>query len=179
MTLSLHQAYIAKICAKTNSVPVQGFIAPTSRNILSTSTLQTLYISQVWPILDQVNGMVRAPHQTGHCDHLNIVQMRFLWLLGVRSGVQFIWLSRTLLTSSRSSRQPEEQPLTWFSYSRLSIAQWTVLNFCIGSTSTQAYLLEFVSCRPTQETNILLPTLTTSSCLVYYTWGTLLRAELY
>lgn len=41
--------HISKICAKANSV--LGFIACTSRNTLSLSTLKTLYISLVWPIL--------------------------------------------------------------------------------------------------------------------------------
>lgn len=63
MTPSLDQSVlIAKICARANSV--LEFIARTSRNTLTPSTLKTLYSSLVQPILEY-GFSVWAPHQAG------------------------------------------------------------------------------------------------------------------
>lgn len=125
---------MTKICAKANSV--LGFNARTLRNTLSPSTL---YISLVRPI--RSNGStVWELHQAGHYYHYNLVQRRFLQLLGVSIPM---WFCRTFLTSIRSSRfHSEEQPLTLFSSSRLSMALWTGLNFYIRLTSS--FLLELI-----------------------------------
>ncbi|XP_054282027.1 uncharacterized protein LOC128999491 [Macrosteles quadrilineatus] len=87
MTPSLDPGvHITKICAKANSL--LGFIARASRNALSPATLKTLYVTLVRPIVEY-GSTVWAPHQIGHCDHLNKVQRRFLRLVGVRSGIRY------------------------------------------------------------------------------------------
>lgn len=78
--------HIAKVCAKANSV--LGFITRMSRDTLSPDTLLTLYVTLVRPILEY-GSTVWAPYQVGHCDSLNMVQRRFLRLVGVRYGIRF------------------------------------------------------------------------------------------
>ncbi|XP_054281284.1 uncharacterized protein LOC128998953 [Macrosteles quadrilineatus] len=79
--------HIAKICSKVNSV--LGLIARSSRGSLSTASVKVLYNSLVRPILEYASP-VWSPYQVGHCNSLNMVQRRFLRLLGVRDGINYL-----------------------------------------------------------------------------------------
>lgn len=79
--------HIAKISSRANSV--LGLIARTSRNTFSPDALKTLYVALVRPILEY-GSVVWSPHQIGHSNSLDLVQKRFLRLLGVRSGARYI-----------------------------------------------------------------------------------------
>lgn len=79
--------HILKICAKANRV--LGLIARVSRNAFSPETLKCLYVTLVRPILEY-GSPIWAPHQIGHCCSLNHVEKRFLRLMGVRDGQNYL-----------------------------------------------------------------------------------------
>ncbi|XP_046658945.1 uncharacterized protein LOC124353134 [Homalodisca vitripennis] len=79
--------HISRICSKANSL--MGFLCRTSKDFQSPTTLTTLFKTLVCPILE-FSSVVWCPYLTGHIDTLERVQIRFLRLIGLRLGYQFL-----------------------------------------------------------------------------------------
>ncbi|XP_046661113.1 uncharacterized protein LOC124354586 [Homalodisca vitripennis] len=79
--------HISRKCSKANSL--MGFLCRTSKDFQSPTTLTTLFKTLVRPILE-FSSVVWCPYLTGHIDTLERVQIRFLRLIGLRLGYQFL-----------------------------------------------------------------------------------------
>lgn len=80
-------AHIQSACNK--AVKILGLIHRTSRYGLSISSIRTLYVSLVRPVLEY-SVVVWSPYQVGHRFILEGVQRRLLRMVGVRMGYRYL-----------------------------------------------------------------------------------------
>lgn len=79
--------HIRNICCRANRI--LGLIFRASRLGISNSSIRTLYLALVRPVLEY-SVIVWAPYQVGHCLELERVQKRLLRMVGVRLGYRYL-----------------------------------------------------------------------------------------
>ncbi|XP_046660241.1 uncharacterized protein LOC124354079 [Homalodisca vitripennis] len=80
-------AHISNVCGK--ALKTLGLVNRICRQGLSASSLKTLYVALVRPIMEY-SVVVWSPHQIGHCSSLDAVQRRFIRTIGVKLGYRYI-----------------------------------------------------------------------------------------
>uniref|UniRef100_A0A1B6FWX9 Reverse transcriptase domain-containing protein n=1 Tax=Cuerna arida TaxID=1464854 RepID=A0A1B6FWX9_9HEMI len=81
-----HGSHINTIIKKASSA--LGFIVRVSRDGFSSNAVRTLYMQLVHPHLEYCS-VVWSPSRKGHIDLLEVIQRKFLCIIGVRFGCRY------------------------------------------------------------------------------------------